>query len=255
MSAIVISSPGLNPSNRGNVFPNLARSDQSPEMIAEVTAITDSELRQAGITVSDLRFPVRGEVPTETYGSLSMWGFERAWYYWVAKGPGLPVEVAERLHVTHGTVVRVDGHCGCPSPREWFKGFGVGCYHVDTQEGLNALADAIRSVYDPAKDPTATPRTGAPREMAREGVQGWVARVVLHKDQAIVCFPKFGTIGCGFAQEEDWNTNLPIRCGAEEIYQHIKHNKKYEEITDEMCLEAIRALQVAFAPKVVKEAY
>lgn len=79
----------------------------------------------------------------------------------------------------------------------------------------------------------------------------WVARVVLHKDQAIVCFPKFGTIGCGFAQEEDWNTNLPISCDAEDIYRHIKHNKKYEAITDEMCLEAIRALQAALIPKKV----
>ena len=71
----------------------------------------------------------------------------------------------------------------------------------------------------------------------------WIARVVLHRDQAIVCFPKFGTIGCGFAQEEDWNTNLPLGEPAEEIYAHIKHNKKYAEITDQQCLEAIRALQ------------
>jgi hypothetical protein len=70
------------------------------------------------------------------------------------------VEAAERLHATHGTQVRVDGHCGCPSPREWFKGFGVGHYHVDTPAGLKALADAIRSVYDASKDPDATPRTG-----------------------------------------------------------------------------------------------
>lgn len=76
-----------------------------------------------------------------------MWQFERAWYYWRASGPGLPVEIAERLHAKHGQVVRVGGHCGCPSPREWYKGFGVGLYHIDTQDGLNALADALRIVY------------------------------------------------------------------------------------------------------------
>ena len=53
----------------------------------------------------------------------------------------------------------------------------------------------------------------------------FIARVVLYQDQAICIFPKFFTIGCGFAKEEDWNTNLPIRCDAEEIYAHIEHNK------------------------------
>ena len=157
---LVISSGGLNPSNRGACFPNLARSPNPPiEVIAEVTATAEEELKAAGINII-VRFSLYGEVPSHAYGSLSMWGFERAWYYWVAKGPGLPVEVAERLHATHGRQVRVNGHCGCPSPREWFKGFGVGSYHVDTPEGLRALADAIRSVYDAAKDPEATPRTG-----------------------------------------------------------------------------------------------
>ena len=161
MSALTISTGGLNPSNRAAGFPNLARGQNpSPEMIAEVTAVADAELRAAGINVSDIRFPVRGEVPAQTFGLLSMWSFERAWYYWRANGPGLPVEVAEQLHATHGKVCRVDGHCGCPAPREWFKGFGVGSYHVDSPEGLKALADAIRSVYDASKDPNATPRTG-----------------------------------------------------------------------------------------------
>lgn len=71
----------------------------------------------------------------------------------------------------------------------------------------------------------------------------FIARVPLFQDQAIVCFPKFGTIGCGFAQEEDWNTNLPLGLDAERIYSHIKHNKKYAEISDEQCLNAIRELQ------------
>ena len=71
----------------------------------------------------------------------------------------------------------------------------------------------------------------------------FIARVVLYQDQAICIFPKFFTIGCGFAKEEDWNTNLPIRCDAEEIYAHIEHNKFYDAISREQCLEAIRLLQ------------
>jgi hypothetical protein len=71
----------------------------------------------------------------------------------------------------------------------------------------------------------------------------FLARVVLYRDQAINIFPKFFTIGCGFAKEEDWNTNLPLTKDAVEIYEHIAHNKCYEEITREQCIEAIRALQ------------
>lgn len=120
-----------------------------------------SELNAAGIkaTVFDRDAP-NSEVPGNVIGTLSFWVFERRWYYWSAHGPGLPVDVAERLHATHGKVVRVAGHCGCPSPREWYKGFGVPDYHVDTSEGLNALADAIRSVYDASQYPNSQPYCG-----------------------------------------------------------------------------------------------
>lgn len=147
---LVISSSGLNPSNsRPGVFPNLCWRNPPADVIAAVTATAESELKQAGIEVMILPIHLpSSEVPSLAVGELSMWSFQRAWYYWIAEGPGLPVEIAEKLHEKHGQVVRVDGHCGCPSPREWFHGFGVGLYHVDTQEGLNALAEAIRSVWD-----------------------------------------------------------------------------------------------------------
>lgn len=48
----------------------------------------------------------------------------------------------------------------------------------------------------------------------------WAYRVRLSEKQAIVGFPKFGTIGIGFAvEDDDWNTNLPYSgCSAEEIF-------------------------------------
>ena len=73
----------------------------------------------------------------------------------------------------------------------------------------------------------------------------WAYRVRLSETQAMLGFPKFGTIGVGFAQEEDWNTNLPYTCGAEEIYAHIAHNKGDDAITREDCLTAIRMIQEA----------
>ena len=64
----------------------------------------------------------------------------------------------------------------------------------------------------------------------------WIFRVNLCKDQAIIAFPKFGCIAVGFAVEDaNWNTNLPIDNidRAQEIFDHIKENKKYSEIPDE----------------------
>ena len=77
------------------------------------------------------------------------------------------------------------------------------------------------------------------------GEDYWSLRVKLHKKQAVVGFPKLGLIGVGFAQEKDWNLNLPLdtRQSAEQnakrIAQHIKSNKKHKVITIEMIEKAI----------------
>lgn len=75
----------------------------------------------------------------------------------------------------------------------------------------------------------------------------WLYRVRLSERQAVVGFPKFMTIGIGFAVEEDWNTNLPYTCEAERIYEHIAHNKGDDSISREDCLTAIRMIQDAVA--------
>jgi hypothetical protein len=59
--------------------------------------------------------------------------------------------------------------------------------------------------------------------MVNEGY--WSYRVRLTDTQAIVGFPKFITIGIGFAVEDaSWNTNLPYTQDAERIADHIWHN-------------------------------
>lgn len=71
-------------------------------------------------------------------------------------------------------------------------------------------------------------------------------RIHLYKDQYLLAFPKFSTIGIGFAKEEkDWNCNLPYSCETITIYEHIKHNKGYKEIKRSEVLKAIELLQVA----------
>lgn len=73
----------------------------------------------------------------------------------------------------------------------------------------------------------------------------WHFRVQVHDDQWIEAFPKFSQIGIGFAKEDDENTNLPSRCTAAQIFEHIKHNKRYASIPDEVCLKAINMLKRA----------
>ena len=70
----------------------------------------------------------------------------------------------------------------------------------------------------------------------------WMFRVKLHKDQAVLGFPKYGLIGVGFAIEKDWNTNLPTNSGVSSIVNHIKHNRKYKAITDDMIKEAVELI-------------
>lgn len=76
----------------------------------------------------------------------------------------------------------------------------------------------------------------------------WLFRVLLTDDpkgQAIVGFPKFGTIGVGFAQEENWNTNLPYNDDTEEIFSHIRRNKGNDAIPDDDVRAAIKLVQDA----------
>lgn len=53
----------------------------------------------------------------------------------------------------------------------------------------------------------------------------WMYRVIITDDQALQGFPKFFTVGIGFAIEDDWNCNLPFSSSAEYIRQHIWHNR------------------------------
>ena len=71
----------------------------------------------------------------------------------------------------------------------------------------------------------------------------WYFRVRVSEEQAIVGFPKFGTIGIGFAKETDWNTNLPFTCQATTIYEHIKDNKGSRKITRASCIAAIELIR------------
>lgn len=126
-------------------FPNMAGVPDCDDILA-------AELEAAGISVYRLTIFKDGkrEVDTEIIGQVGKghvsWGFTRAWYYWIAKGPGIPPDYAWKLHRTYGRDARVDGHCGCPSPG-YKEGFAIHLYHIDTPAGLRALADTIKHVH------------------------------------------------------------------------------------------------------------
>lgn len=75
------------------------------------------------------------------------------------------------------------------------------------------------------------------------GEDYWLYRVNLFEDQSIIAFTKFGTIGIGFEIEDDWNTNLPYSEKAEQICQHIWHNRKYIAIKRKRTIRAIEMIQ------------
>lgn len=80
------------------------------------------------------------------------------------------------------------------------------------------------------------------------GEDYWLFRVKVSDKQAIIGFPKFFTIGIGFAVEDaDWNTNLPYTCDAKRILDHIQANKGSASIPDALCLAAIELVQQAAA--------
>lgn len=106
---------------------------------------------------------------------------------------------------------------------------------------MNVMVE-INAKFKPAQDTIAT-ASGTLMITPPLDEDYWVYRVKLKHGQAIIGFPKFGMIGCGFALETDWNTNLPITCNANEIYEHIKHNKRFADITKQECLAAIKAIQ------------
>lgn len=77
------------------------------------------ELARSGIKPLEIE-RTTGEVPYSFVGTLGDIRFTRAWRYWMVKCK-IPLAVAEALYadpVGKGDV-RVAGHAGAPSPKEW----------------------------------------------------------------------------------------------------------------------------------------
>ena len=119
----------------------------------DIDNILEAELYRAGINAEKHNWlrTGSGEVKTSVIGTLHGWSFTRAWYYWVCEGPGIEGDIAEKLFNSHGKTVRTGGYYAYSNPRDYYKGSACGLYHVDDDEGLKALTDTIKFIYNKSK--------------------------------------------------------------------------------------------------------
>ena len=140
-----------------------------------------NELLAAGIPILTLPAYQMAEVKTNYVGILNGFVFTRAWRYWVCSGD-MPLANAKEIYATISQLaVRAEGHAGNIDPEGYSpqmkqlltakademreKGCSAGQifaalenipenpqwpryvrqYHIDTSEGLKALADYIKS--------------------------------------------------------------------------------------------------------------
>lgn len=127
-----------------NYLPNLAihpndKGEWNVELLNHIDEVAHAELRGAAIAVTSWEMLRKGEVPTKHVGHHARWTFHRAWKYWIAEGPGIPPEAAEKFNECWGLECRVEGFAGGISPVEMNRGFAVSLYHIDTQAGLRAF--------------------------------------------------------------------------------------------------------------------
>ncbi len=122
------------------------------------TPITDAmirvELAKAGIPAVHVSKSTHGEVPCTVIGILRDLRsgqdivFERLFCYWAVRlRIAVPLDQAKALNDKWGKVVRINGGPGIEGEIWQFCEEGVYYYHVDTQEGLNALVGAIRGAF------------------------------------------------------------------------------------------------------------
>ena len=130
----------------GVSIPGLERKVESQENDRpKLNAILRNELEYAGIRAVSGPLLDHPEVFTNISGVMPGWTFTRSWRYWVASSDtGLAMEHAEKLQAYMGHSARAGGDCACRGPGVWGEGGVMKGYHLDSQDGLNALAASIR---------------------------------------------------------------------------------------------------------------
>ena len=95
---------------------------------------------------------IKRSIKFDVLDDVASFRFSRNWYYWCAYGyVPMPVAIELYEHPVGHASIRVEGHCGCPDPREYMARrplvAGQRCvtaYHIDTQEALNLFVATLR---------------------------------------------------------------------------------------------------------------
>ena len=112
------------------------------------------ELEEAGIEifVQPEFFANNNECQLVVVSFLGPWSFNRCWYYWSVTGPGINIEQAITFNKQWGKEVRAAGCSGgIEDLYDYFKGFAVSSYHIDSQEGLNAFVKLLKQIMQDAE--------------------------------------------------------------------------------------------------------
>lgn len=112
------------------------------------------ELEEAGLQVFryDDSYKADNECRLVVVGFLGPWIFKRCWYYWAAEGPGINIEQAVTFNEKWGKEVRAAGFAGgIEDLYDYFNGFAVKSYHIDSQEGLNAFSALLKQIMQDAE--------------------------------------------------------------------------------------------------------
>lgn len=118
--------------------------------------VIQEELSQAGVPIVEVpRDDVHSEVPYTLEGRIRPFRFQRAWYYWVVKGP-VSIEAAREMYANPigRKDVRAGGDCTCPEPEtqaEWFDPEGHKLWADPTGE-QEAEAKRLTAKYGPYRD-------------------------------------------------------------------------------------------------------
>lgn len=95
---------------------------------------------------------VKRSIKFEFLSDAASFRFQRHWYYWSAYGY-VPMTAAVEMYESEigRHSIRVEGHCGCPDPREYVASRPlvagqrcVSAYHIDTQDALNMFVATLR---------------------------------------------------------------------------------------------------------------
>lgn len=171
---------------------NLAGNPEADEYIKR-------ELTRCGITIVD-NMKENSEVPYTVIGKLGKFEFRRAWYYWVVDGR-VPIDIAMALwyNPVGQTDIRVDGHCGCPSPKE----FGTRWFDKDGQQILHLKEKAEFEKY------AALDSESVMKKVGEEGLK----KFLFHEQPELV--------GQGFVESYHIDSELGL-------YIFVQTLKKYE---------------------------